>query len=75
MGRETKTERLRHRVDESQVAVEVVTLVGTAGGYAEKLMAQHVYQRVGGVHDLVNVREVKPASVMRPSGNELRATR
>lgn len=75
MGRETKTERLRHRVDESQGDVEVVTLVGTVGGgHAEKLMAQHVSQGVGGVHDLVDATEVNPASDMRRSGNELRAT-
>lgn len=87
MGRDAETERLRHRVgaalsddeliDESQIDVEVangvVTLVGTVGSYAEKLIAQHVSQRVDGVHDLANAIEVKPASDMRPSDDELLA--
>ena len=49
-------------IDESQVEVEMggeaVTLVGTVGSYAEKLMAQHVAQAVDGVHDLVNAVDV-----------------
>lgn len=87
MGRETDTERPRHRVgaalgsdeliDESQVDVQVadgvVTLVGSVGSYAEKLIAQHVTQGVDDVHDPVNAIDVKPASDMRPSDDELLA--
>lgn len=87
MARNTDVERLRERVgaalgddvliDESQIEVEVahgvVTLVGTVGSYAEKLIAQHVAQGIEGVHDLVNAIDVKPVKGLRLGDEELRA--
>lgn len=64
-------------IDESQIDVEVtdgvVTLAGTVGSYAEKMIAIHAAQSVAGVHDLVNAIGVKPPAAMYPSDTELTA--
>ena len=63
-------------VDESQIAIEVnggvVTLVGTVGSFAEKIVAQNTVRSVEGVRDLVNVITVKPAGSMNPTDDELK---
>ncbi len=63
-------------IDESQIEVEVVdgvvTLVGTVGSHAEKIVAQHAAEAVEGVHDLVNSIDVKPVDDLHPSDDELR---
>ncbi len=62
-------------IDESQIEVEVtdgvVTLVGTVGSYAEKIVAQHAAEMVEGVHDPVNSIDVKPAGELYPTDDEL----
>ncbi|MCP4962878.1 MAG: BON domain-containing protein [Actinomycetia bacterium] len=62
-------------IDESQVDVGVdggvVTLVGTAYSYAEKLAVQQAALAVEGVHDLVNDIDVKPRAETRPSDARL----
>ncbi len=64
-------------IDESQIEVEVaggvVTLVGTVGSYAEKVVAQNSARSVDGVHNLVNAIGVKSRSAMNPSDAELKA--
>lgn len=63
-------------IDESQIEVEVtdgvVTLVGTVGSHAEKVVAQHAAEVVEGVHDLVNSIDVKPTDDLHPTDDELR---
>lgn len=63
-------------IDESQIEVEVtdgvVTLVGTVGSHAEKIVAQHAAEAVEGVHDLVNSIDVKPTDDLHPTDDELR---
>lgn len=85
MSRLTSEERLRSQVlreltldalvDESQIDVDVsggvVTLVGTVGSYAEKLVAQIDAQAIEQVHDIVNAIDVKPVGEMHPSDSEL----
>lgn len=85
MSRLTSEEKLRFQVleeltldalvDESQIDVDVadgvVTLVGTVGSYAEKLVAQIDAQAVEQVHDIVNAIDVKPNEEMHPSDAEL----
>ncbi len=80
-----RDDRLRRRVadelawdfliDESQIDVEVtddvVTLIGTVGSYAEKVLAEHAAQSVAGVHDLVNSIDVKPPADLHPTDEEL----
>ncbi|MGI9598855.1 MAG: BON domain-containing protein [Acidimicrobiales bacterium] len=62
-------------LDESELGVEVsdgmVTLVGTVGTYAEKVVAQTTTRSVEGVHDLVNAVTVKPTEVMKPKDPQL----
>lgn len=62
-------------IDESLIEVEVVdhvvTLMGTVGSYAEKVVAQNTARAVEGVHDLVNAVTVKPSEAMHPSDEEL----
>ncbi len=62
-------------IDESHIDVEVtdevVTLIGTVGSYAEKVLAEHAAQAVEGVHDLVNSIDVKPQAELHPSDEEL----
>ena len=63
-------------IDESQIEVEViervVTLVGTVGSYAEKMVAQNTARSVEGVHNLVNAVVVKPPAAMNPGDAELK---
>ena len=86
-GAAGRDERTRRRVadelawdfliDESQIDVEVtdgiVTLIGTVGSYAEKVVAEHAAQAVEGVHDLVNSIDVKPPVDLHPTDEELTA--
>ncbi len=62
-------------IDESQIEVEVadevVTLVGTVGSYAERLIAQHAAQSAPGVRDLVVAIDVKPPVEMHPTDEDL----
>jgi osmotically-inducible protein OsmY len=62
-------------IDESQIEVEVtnqvVTLMGTVGSYAEKVIAQNAASSVKGVHDLINAVDVKPVADMQPSDEDL----
>lgn len=85
MSKPTDDDRLRDEVerrlaedfliDESKFDVEVseglVTLVGTVGTYAEKVVAQATVRSTPGVHDLVNAVTVKPIEVMNPSDAQL----
>lgn len=63
-------------IDESQVDVDVadgvVTLVGTVGSYAEKVIAEHAAHEVSGVHSIQNEIGVKPSNQMHPTDEELR---
>lgn len=62
-------------VDESQIEAEVcngvVTLAGTVGSYAEKVVIQNTVLSVDGIHDIVNAVGIKPLAVMNPTDDEL----
>ena len=69
------------RIDQSQIDVGVgvgvgvadgvVTLVGTVGSYAEKLVVEETASTVAGVHDLVNDLEVKHPVAAHPNDGTL----